>query len=63
MSNFHLPGVQKNPPRSVLVLTMATTFQGCVAFDLKFYNGNIPLHLVDHTARLSSSKIIKSKEA
>ena len=30
--------------------------------DLKFYNGNILLHLVNHATRLSSSKIIKSKE-
>ena len=30
--------------------------------DLKFYNGNVLLHLVDHAIRLSSSKIIKSKE-
>ena len=30
--------------------------------NLKFYNGNILLHLVNHATRLSSSKIIKSKE-
>ena len=41
---------------------MATTFQECVAMDLKFYNENILILLVDHAARLSSSKIIKSKE-
>ena len=41
---------------------MATTFQECVAMDLKFYNGNILLHLVDYATRLLSSKIIKSKE-
>ena len=41
---------------------MATTFQECVAVDLKFYNRNILLHLVDHARRLSSSKIIKSAE-
>ena len=41
---------------------MAITFGECVATDLKFYNGNILLHLVDHATRLSSSKILKSKE-
>ena len=30
--------------------------------DLRFYNKNILLHLVDHATTLSSSKIIKSKE-
>ena len=30
--------------------------------DLRFYNKNILLHLVDHGTTLSSSKIIKSKE-
>ena len=32
------------------------------AIDLKFYNGNILLHLVNHASRLSSSKIIKSEK-
>ena len=43
-------------------LPMATTFQECVTIDLKFYNGNILLNLVNYATRLSSSKIIKSKE-
>ena len=30
--------------------------------DLKFYNGNMLLDLVDHATRLSSSKVTKSKE-
>ena len=41
---------------------MATAFQEFVAMDLKFYNGNILLHLINHATRLSSSKIIKSKK-
>ena len=53
---------RKTSPRPVVGLPMATTFQECVAMDLKFYNGNILLYLVNHTTRLSSSKIIKSKE-
>ena len=40
---------------------MTTTFQECVAMDLKFYNGNILLQLV-YATRLSSSKVIKPKE-
>ena len=50
-------------PRLVVGLPMATTFQVCVAMDLKFYNGNILLHLLNHATKLSSSKIIKSKES
>ena len=41
---------------------MATAFQEFVAMDVKFYNGNILLHLINHATRLSSSKIIKSKK-
>ena len=41
---------------------MTTTLQECVAMDLKFYNGNILLELVNHATRLSSSKVIKPKE-
>ena len=40
---------RKAPP--VVGLPMATTFQECVAVDLKFYNGNILLHLVNHATR------------
>ena len=41
---------------------MTTTLLECVAMDLKFYNGNILLQLVNHATRLSSSKVIKPKE-
>ena len=41
---------------------MATSFQECVAMDLKFYNRNIILYLVDNATRLSSSDIIKSEK-
>ena len=41
---------------------MATSFQECVAMDLKFYNRNILLYLVDNATRLSSSDIIKSEK-
>ena len=48
--------------RPVVGLPMVTAFQEFVAMDLKFYNGNILLHLINHATRLSSSKIIKSKK-
>ena len=42
---------------------MASTFQECVAMDLKFYKHHILLHLVDHaTTRLSASAVIPSKK-
>ena len=41
---------------------MATSFQECVAMDLKFYKGKILLHLIDHATRLSVSSFVKSKE-
>ena len=53
---------RKAPARTVVGLPMAITFRECVATDLKFYNGKILLHLADHATRLSSSKILKSKE-
>ena len=41
---------------------MATSFQECIAMDLKFYKGRILLHLIDHATRLSVSSFFKSKE-
>ena len=41
---------------------MATSFQECIAMDLKFYKGRILLHLIDHATRLSVSSFLKSKE-
>ena len=41
---------------------MATSFQECIAMDLKFYKERILLHLIDHTTRLSVSSFVKSKE-
>jgi len=52
---------RKTPPRPVVGLPMATKFLECVAMDLKFYNGKILLHLVDHATRLSASTIVPSK--
>ena len=51
---------QKPLPRPVVGLPLATTFQECVAMDLKFYKKRILLHLVDHATRPSSSTVIPS---
>ena len=42
-------------------LPMATSFNQCLAMDLKFYNTKILLHLIDYATRFSSSKVIPSK--
>ena len=49
-------------PRPVVGLSMATKFNECVAMDLKFYEGKIILHMIDHASRLSSANRISSKE-
>ena len=41
---------------------MATKFNECVAMDLKFYEGKILLHMIDHASRLSSGSRISSKD-
>ena len=41
---------------------MATSFQECIAMDLKFNKERILLHLIDHATRLSVSNFVKSKE-
>ena len=41
---------------------MATSFQECIAMDLKFYKERILLHLIDHATRLSVSSFVRSKE-
>ena len=38
---------RKAPPRPMVGLLMATPFQETVAMDLKFYRGNISLHLTE----------------
>ena len=54
---------RKTPQRPIVGLPMATSFQECIAMDLKFYKGRILLHLIDHhTTRLSVSSFVKSKE-
>ena len=52
----------KTPQGPTVGLPMATSFQQCIAMDLKFYKGRILLHIIDHAARLSVSSFVKSKE-
>ena len=53
---------RKTPQRPIVGLPIATSFQECIAMDLKFYEGRILLHLIDHATRLSVSSFVKSKE-
>ena len=43
-------------------LPLATRIQETVAMDLRFYSGNILLHLIDHVTRLSTAVHIPSKQ-
>ena len=52
---------KKPPPRPTMGLPLATCFQETVAMDLKFYQGKIILHLIDHATRLSQAVHIPSK--
>ena len=52
---------KKPSPRPVVGLPMASTFQETVALDLKFYNGKIIFHLIDHATRLSAGSIVPNK--
>ena len=53
---------KKTPPRPVVGFPMATKFNECVAMDLKFYDGKIILHMIDHLSKLSAGERIPSKE-
>ena len=52
---------KRNPQRPVVGLPMATKFLETVAMDLKFFEGKIILHLIDHLTRLSNAIIIPDK--
>ena len=52
---------KKPPSRPTVGLPLATRFQETVAMDLKFYQGKIILHLIDHATRLSQAVHIPSK--
>ena len=48
-------------PRPVVGLPMATKFQETVAMDIKHYDGQNILHIIDHATRLSTAKRIPNK--
>lgn len=52
----------KPSPRPTVGLPHASSFNETVAMDLKFFEGKIILHLIDHLTRFSSACIVKSKE-
>ena len=47
--------------RPIVGLPVATSFQECIAVNLKFDKGRILQHLIDHATRLSVSSFAKSK--
>ena len=49
-------------PIPVVGLPMASKFNELVAMDLKFFQGKIILHIIDHLTRFSVAVILKSKE-
>ena len=53
---------KRPPPRPVVGLPMATKFLECIAMDLKHYNGNLLLHMIDYVTRHSFSCVIRSKK-
>ena len=54
---------KKPTPTPAVGLPHASRFNEMVAMDLKFFDGKIILHLIDHLTRFSSAIVVKSKEA
>ena len=52
---------KRPPPRPVVGLPMSSTFNECVAMDIKFFEGKMILHLIDHVTRLSAASRVSSK--
>lgn len=50
-------------PRPAVGLPHAVKFNETVGIDLKFFDGKIILHMIDHLSRFSSAVFIKSKRA
>ena len=53
---------KKAPPRPVVGFPLTTMFNECVAMDLKFYDGRIILHMIDHASKLSAGSRVSSKD-
>ena len=49
------------PSRPIVGLPSAVKFQQTVVMDLKFFEGKIILHLIDHATRLSAAAVIPNK--
>ena len=52
---------QKTKPKPAVALPTTSNFQEVVAMDLKFFDGKILLHMIDHTTQLSAYARIPSK--
>ena len=52
----------KPSPKPIVGLPHASEFNEMVAMDLKFFDGHIILHLIDHLTRFSAATILKSKQ-
>ena len=53
---------KKPSPRPIVGLPHAQSFNETVAMDLKFFEGKIILHLIDHLTRFSMATVCKSKD-
>lgn len=54
---------KKPPPRPCVGLPLATSFNECLALDIKFYKSIPILHMIDVCTRFSISSVIKDKSA
>lgn len=53
---------KKPTPKPSVGLPLASSFNEVVAMDLKFFHGNIILHLIDHVTRFSMAILVDSKK-
>ena len=53
---------KKAPPRPIVGMPLAQHFNEVVAMDLKMFDGQWILHLIDHVSRFSAACFIKSKK-
>ena len=53
---------RKSSVKPIVSMPLAADFNEVVALDLKFYNGKIILHLIDHVSRFSAAAVVKSKK-
>ena len=53
---------RKAPPRPIVAMPLANSFNEVVAMDLKKFKGRWVLHLIDHLTRFSAASYVSSKE-